>query len=239
MEKLRKEGRLLEAMDTATLILTYDKDYRVAADFVHRHWDKTMRQTEDRLSQLSDNESLEQAEERCEIYRMLDEVHDNLRDIRMPLYGPNQKWVWQPEVSYYTGHYDNERQKTLQLLLRKADEALRSFDAETAGEYYHRALTRYLLTDGEKRSNKRVMTEQCNTMIERYQKSDKIYDAIFAYDLCSLSLRLDSTQTGVSDIQQSVQRHVAELYLQAAEAAEQVGDTVEAYELRLSYEDWK
>ena len=144
METLRKDGRWLEAMDTATLILTYDRDYRVAVDFVHRYWDKTMRLTDERLQRLSDEESLAQAEERCEIYRVLDEVHENLRDVKMPLYGPNQKWVWQPEVAYYTGHYDTERQKTFRLLLKMADEALRSYDAEGAGVYYRLALKKYL-----------------------------------------------------------------------------------------------
>lgn len=239
MERLRKAGHLLEAMDTATLILTCDRDYRAAVDFVHQYWDKTMRLTDEQLQLLSDDESLEQAEQRCEIYRVLDEIHDNLRSVRMPLYGPNQKWVWQPEVGYYTGHYDNERQKTFRMLMHKAQEALAAFDAESAKLYYELALQKYLITDGERRSNKGEMLRQCNSMAVKYAKSQKIYDAIFAYDLCSISLAIEPEQESVTERQQQIQAHVAELYLQAAEEAQQAGDTLQAYELRLAHEEWK
>ena len=239
MEKLRKDGKWLEAMDTATWILTYDKDYRVAVDYVHRYWDKTMKLTDERLQRLSDEESLAQAEERCEIYRVLDEIHDNLRVVKMPLYGPNEKWVWQPEVGYYTGHYDNERQKTFRLLLRMADEALRCYDAEGAGVYYRLALKKYLITDGERRSNLGDMTGQCNAMMEKHRNSDKIYNSIFAYDLCSLSLELNADQADVLKKQKEIQMHVADLYLQESEAARLAGDTAQAYELRLSADEWR
>ena len=239
MEKLRKDGRWLEAMDTATLILTYDKDYRVAADFVHRYWDKTMSITNERLQRLSDDESLEQAEERCEIYRVLDEVHDNLRAIKMPLYGAGEKWVWQPEIAYYTGHYDTERQKTFVLLCKKADESLRSYDAEGALEYYRLALNKYLITDGERRSNRKDMLASCNKMIDKLCDSEKIYDAIFAYELCGVSLQIDPDQQDIVQRRGQIQKNVAAMYLQEAEAALQAGDSVQAHELMLSAEDWK
>lgn len=238
MERLRKDGLWLEAMDTATLILTYDRDYRTAVDFVHRYWDKTMTLTNDRLASLSDDSSLAQAAERCEIYRLLDEVHENLRQVKMPLYGPNQKWVWQPEVGYYSGHYDSERQKTFRLLLSLADQSLRSYDAEGAMAYYQLALSKYLITDGERSSNLSLMLSQCNSMIVKLRKSDKIYDAIFAYDLCSLSLQLDEDQPQILSLQTEIQQYVASLYLNAANTALLAGDSVQAKELRLSYEEW-
>ena len=238
MERLRKDGRWLEAMDTATLILTYDKDYRTAVDFVHRYWDKTMQLTDERLQRLSDDESLDQAEERCEIYRVLDEVHDNLRDIRMPLYGPNQKWVWQPEVGYYTGHYDSERQKTFRLLLRKADEALRSYDAEGAMEYYRLALNKYLITDGEKRSNRIDILNQCNGMIDRLCDSERIYDSIFAFELCNISLEINSDQPDIRQRQTLLQKNIAAIYQQLAVEALQAGDSIQAHEYQLSADDW-
>ena len=239
MERLRKDGRWLEAMDTATLILTYDKDYRTAVDFVHRYWDKTMQLTDERLQRLSDDESLTQAEERCEIYRVLDEVHDNLRDIRMPLYGPNQKWVWQPEVGYYTGHYDSERLKTFRLLLRKADEALRSYDAEAAMEYYRLALNKYLITDGEKRSNRKDILNQCNGMIDRLCDSERIYDSIFAFELCNMSLEINSDQPEIRQRQTLLQKNIASMYQQMAAEALQAGDSIQAHEYQLSADDWR
>lgn len=239
MERLRSAGRLLEAMDTATLILTYDRDYRAAVDFVYRNWDKTMQMTEKELSQLNDEQSLEQAQRRCDIYRVLDEVYDNLRQVRMPLYGPNQKWVWQPEIGYYTGHYDDERHKTFNLLLRKAEEAMKSFDAEGAAECYRLILNKYLIDDYERKSNMVAMLTQCNTTIDKYCDSDKIFHAIFCYDLCNLSIELDSNQPLIKERQVQIQHRISALYLEQAEAAMQAGDTIQANELRLSAQDWQ
>lgn len=104
-QRLQKEGLYLEAMDSATLALRIDEDNRNAKDFVYRNWDNLIRQTDSYLEQLSDMESLEHSAARCETYRLLEEIYNNLREVRMPLYGPNQSWVWQPEIAYYTGHY--------------------------------------------------------------------------------------------------------------------------------------
>lgn len=238
MERLRKDGQWLEAMDTATLILNFDQDNRSATDFVYRYWDKTMKLTDERLQRLSDEQNLEQAKERCEIYRVLDEIHDHLRQIKMPLYGPNQKWVWQPEIGYYTGHYDAERTKTYHLLLNYADKALKNYDVAEATLYYQTALDKYLLTDKERNGNKNNIVMQCNRLIEQYRNSTKIYNAIFAYDLCRLSLQLEPNQAEISSKQAEIQQHIASLYLKEAEAALQAGDSVQAYEMRLSYEEW-
>lgn len=239
MEKLRMQGRLLEAMDTATLILTYDKDYRLAVDYVYRNWDKTMQSTNRQLASLNDDTDLSQAQQRCEIYRVLDEVYDNLRQVRMPLYGPNQKWVWQPEIGYYTGHYDDERIKTFNLLLVKADEALKSFNAQQAADYYRLALNKYLLTPSERNSNKKQMLQQCNITIDKYCDSDKIYHAIFCHELCTISLELDADQPLIAEKQIQIQKRVAALYLEEAENALQTGDTIKANEYKLAADDWE
>lgn len=238
MERLRKDGHWLEAMDTATLVLTYDNTYRTAVDFVYRYWDKTMRITNERLQLLNDDEDLAQAQQRCEIYRVLDEVHYNLRQVKMPLYGPNERWVWQPEIGYYTGHYDAERIKTYRLLVQRAEQSLKDYDVAEATLYYQKALDEYLITDRERDGNKKDIIGQCNRMIEQHSNSSKIYNSIFAYDLCTLSLQINPEQPLIAEQQRQIQKHIAELYLQEAEAAILIGDSIQAQEMRLSYEEW-
>lgn len=239
MERLQRNGHWLEAVDTAAYILTLDGSNRQAADFMYRQWESTMQKTDRLLSSLTDEESLEQAEQRCEVYRLLDEIQTHLSEVRMPLYGPNRRWVWQPETSYYAGHYDAERAKTLRLLLRKADAALSSYDADAAREYYMLALSKYLVAAGERQSNLAAMLQNCNSRMSRYAASQRINDALFAWDLGNLSLALDPSQEEVRRQQTLLQRHIAELYLRQAQQSEAAGDTLQANEYRLSAEDWK
>lgn len=238
MERLQRADSYLEAMDSATLVLTIDEDNRTAKEFVYRHWDNMMEHTREQLTANSDLENLEQTARRCEIYRLLDEIYTHLYDVSLPLYGPDNRWVWQPEMAYYSGHYDEERNRTYHLLMRKVEEALRSYDSFTAQQYMQQALDKYLITEGERESNKKEMIRQCNENIARLGQSEQIHQAIFAYELIQLSLALDATQDNLHDQQTAVQKHIADLYLQKAAVAQAMGDTIQAEEYRLSAKDW-
>lgn len=239
MERLQRNGHWLEAMDTAVYVLTLDAGNRLAANFMYRNWDNMMQKTNRLLGTLTDEENIGQAEQRCEIYRLLDEIQLHISEVEMPLYGPNGRWVWQPEISYYAGHYDAERTRTLRLLLRKADEALRSYDADAAREYYMLALSKYLVAEGEQQSNLATMLEQCNSRIESYAASQRINDALFAWELSNLSLSLDPSQENIRQQQILMQQHIADLYLRQAQQAEAIGDTLQAKEFRFSADDWQ
>ena len=238
MEKLWRQGAYLEAMDTATLVLTYDDRNHAATEFVHRNWDNMQRRVDKELNALNDPDDLSEAAKRCEIYRLLDEIHGNLSVVRMPLEGHNQSWVWQPQVSYYSGHYDNERMKTYRLLLRYATRALQDRDTEAAGQYIETALYKYLLTAGEKRKCRKEVAAMCNEKLEKAQKSQEIHDAIYAYDLSALSLRMDSTQTELRQQQPRLQQRVSDMYRAEAQTALQAGDSIRADELMMSANDW-
>lgn len=239
MERLGRADQWLAAMDTATLVLTLDPQSRAATNFVYRNWDKMTRQMETQLRTLTDEYDLEQAEQRCELYRLLDNIYAHLLEIDLPLYGPNDSWVWQPEVGYYAGHYEAERRHTLQLLFERADQALASHDAEQAQQYYLLALSKYLLADTERQSNLETMLTQCNTRLNRCANSSHLSDALFAWDLSQLSLALDSSQTQVKALRPTLQAHIADLYNAQAEAMAQKGDSVQAHEYRLSALDWQ
>ena len=238
-QRLQKEGLYLEAMDSATLALRIDEDNRNAKDFVYRNWDNLIRQTDSYLGQFNDMESLEHAAARCETYRLLEEIYNNLREVRMPLYGPNQSWVWQPEIAYYTGHYDEERFRAFRLAVQKTEEALRSYDTFTAETYIGQALNQFLITDNERETNRKEIVERCRQVLSEMSQSQQIHQVIFAYDLCGLLLHLDSTQTDIEEEQTKIRQQIAALYTAQALAAEQAGDTIRAVELRLSAEDWQ
>lgn len=239
MEKLWKAGDYLEAMDTATLVLTLDGDNHAAKEFVHRNWDKMQQRAERDIERLNDPNDLDEAAARCEIYRLLDEIHGNLSVIKLPLVGYHQSWVWQPEVSYYSGHYDNERMKTYRLLMSFVRQSLADRDTESAGQFVNMAMDKYLLTEGERKKCRKDMVVLCTEELKKVDGSDKVYDAIYAYDLSVLSLKMDSTQSQIREQQPILQQHVSDLYLQEANLELSKGDSIRANELFLSAEEWK
>lgn len=239
MERLWRADQYLEAMDTAAYVLSLQPSNRTATDFIYYHWEKMDEDTHRRLQSLSDENDLSQAMERCEIYRLLDEIYTHLSDVPLPLHGTNDRWVWQPEVSYFTGHYDSERSRVVNLLLVKADAALLSHDVDTAREYYLLLLQKYLVTDGERSSNLQLLLQSCNERLRLYCSSSRLSDALFAWDLLNLSLTLEPRQEDIISLRPQLQQHIASLYLAQAQQSLLQGDTVQAHEFELYAEDWK
>ncbi len=239
MEQLYRNGSMLQAMDSAAYVLSVESDNFVAKTFMYQHWDKTMADVQERIGRLTDENNLEQARERLLIYKQLDEIHTYLRAVPMPLRGPNDRWVWQPELGYYTGMYDTERVKTYDLVLRLAEDALQSYEVELARSYYDYALKNLFVTDGERKSNLKTMVAHVNGRIATVEKSDKVYELIVAYYLTDLSLWLDESQVEKIVQKQAIQQQISDKYLQLASVWEAKGDTIAAQENRLLAEDWK
>jgi len=239
MERLWRADQYLEAMDTATYVLSLQPSNRAAADFIYYRWEKMDEDTHRRLQNLPDENDILQAMERCEIYRLLDEIYTHLSDVPLPLHGTNDRWVWQPEVSYFTGHYDSERSRVVNLLLVKADAALLSHDVDTAREYYLLLLQKYLVTEEERSSNMQLLLQKCNERLRLYCSSSRLSDALFAWDLLNLSLTLKPGQEEIISLRPELQQHIASLYLAQAQQSLLQGDTVQAHELELYAEDWK
>ncbi len=239
MERLWRADSYLESMDTATYILTLQPTNRIATDFIYHHWDDMQESVRKQLSVLQDEDDLEQAMERCEIYRLLDEINSHFMDIPLPLRDTKDRWVWQPEISYYTGHYDAARTKVVELLMVKADAALLSHDADAAKGYYTLLLDKYLISDGERESNRDVLLTKCNARLRLYAGSEKINDALFAWDLLQLSLTLAPQQEDLLLLKPQLQEHIANLYRKKAEQSFLQGDSIHAREYELYAEDWQ
>ncbi|MCQ2333769.1 MAG: hypothetical protein MJZ88_04050 [Paludibacteraceae bacterium] len=112
---LQAKGHQLEAMDSATLALSiYDK-CTMAKNFIYRNWEKTMRSAAAQLVKLSDLDDFYQAQQRLIIYRYLNEINTHMRYCELPLRGPNDRWVWMPEIQYWQGHLDDEMKRVNRL----------------------------------------------------------------------------------------------------------------------------
>jgi len=239
MTKAWMKGDYRGAMLIATDILQADEGNRTAIEFVHKNWDKMTRETDKELETLIDLEDLDQMETRCEIYRQLALIHDNMRSVSLPLRDSYNRWSWQPELIYYDGFYDSARGDVIRLLMKNAKVALMNYDAAEAGMLYQKAIDKYLITKGEKQSNQEKMIAMTNERIGWLEKSPKVYDLRFCYELCDMSLSLNANQPEIEGKKPLLVEAIATQYMQLAAKAESEGDNKRAYELYLNVLDWR
>ncbi len=219
------KGNHLAALDTATYILTIDADNAIAKNYVRNHWDETTKAMREAIDSLSDDNSLAHAKKRLEIFYHLDNIQNNIRCVPMPLYGPNQRWVWQPEISYYSGLYASERVRVFNLVLSLAEQALRDYNTEQAQEYYAYALEELLL-DTERSSNRVLLRDHVNKRLQELEQSNKLYELIMACSLADLSLWLDKEQPEIAEQRTMLQKQIEAMYLAEAEQQEAQADSV-------------
>ncbi len=238
-EKLWRADQYQEAMDSATRVLTIAPNNSAAKNFLHNHWDDLMRRTSATLEKNSDENDLRQSLVRLEIYRLMAEIADNLREVEMPLVGTD--WQWYPEMYYSQGDYDSERMHVYRLLMSQATDCLRSYDTEGAKECFLTAL-RYLLPGAEREGNRADIQAELIRTMARKKETSAIPEAIFAYELTNLSdalrgdtlARLDT----VERLRPVLRQHVADLYLIRAEELLAEGDSLQAADFRAFAEDW-
>ncbi|MBQ7191773.1 MAG: hypothetical protein IJS00_02765 [Paludibacteraceae bacterium] len=113
--KLQSKGQYLLALDSAAYALSVFPTSLAASTFLHEHWDETMAMAIRRLEKLNVEEDILQSRERERIYRRLVEINDWVSEVPLPLYGPNQKWAWQPDIQYWNGHWEKEKERLLRL----------------------------------------------------------------------------------------------------------------------------
>ena len=114
-QKLQHKQQYLEAMDSATLALVINPESHAAKEFIYHNWDRMVRWADRVLDTNPSQTDLEQSRRRLLVYRYLVEINDNLRDIDLPLHGTADKWVWQPEIQYWDGHFNEELQRVERL----------------------------------------------------------------------------------------------------------------------------
>ena len=238
-ERLWRQGEYQEAMDSATRALSVMPNNSAAKNFIHDHWDRFIKETNSALEKNADENDLRQSLVRLEIYRLVAEVADNVREIQMPIVGTN--WQWVPELYYSQGDYDSERMHVYRMLLTAADECMRSYDTEGAQKHLLIAL-RYLLPGNERESNRADLQAAIIRNMKLFQDAKTIPEAIFAYELTNLSdaLRAD-TATHLEQIEAQrpiLRQHVADLYQAKADEYLQQGDSARAADFRALAEDW-
>lgn len=113
--RLLRQKDYLQAMDSATLALSLWGDNQEAKLFIYRQWDKMSKQANQLITDNTETNDLDQSRVRLNTYRLLMEINDNLRNCHMPIHGSYDRWVWQPELQYWDGHYMEEKARVKQL----------------------------------------------------------------------------------------------------------------------------
>ena len=238
-EKLWKADQYQEAMDSATRVLVMMPNNTAAKNFLHNHWDDLIRHTNATLEKNADETDVQQSLVRLEIYRLMAEIADNLREVQMPLVGTD--WQWYPEMYYSQGDYDTERMHVYRLLMSQAADCMKSYATDGAKQLFLTAL-RYLLPGAEREGNRADIQAELIRTMTRLAETRAIPEAIFAYELTSLSdalrgdtlARLDT----VEKLRPVLRQHVADLYLARAEELLAEGDSAKAADFQALALDW-
>lgn len=242
MNKAQRDGDYLGALVYASAILKRDKNHRVSKDFVHDNYQRMDQQAKMRISEIAFSDDAAELEEVCEIYRKLSEINDNLSDVEMPLRGGNKitgEWVWQPEIQYYRGHYDQARTRVLELYKSIGKAAIKENHMEAAYTYYKKGLNTYLMSD-EYPSQLENVVNSCRAEAQEDAKSRKTDELVRSYNTYSLITRLDSTQD-VRNEMKMLKQLIADGYVRDAEKqlnSDLVTDWELAYELYQTSIDW-
>lgn len=117
--KLWNNHQYLHAMDSATLALFNNPQMQKAADFIYKHWDQTMRYASNRIEHNDKLHNINHVQIRLETYKLLVEIYDNIKYCHLPLHGVNDSWIWQPEIQYWDGHYQEEEARYHKMLHAK------------------------------------------------------------------------------------------------------------------------
>ncbi len=242
MLRLKQQKDYIGAMQYATLLLERNRKNSMALIFVHDNWDKMTLQAQQTIEAHAQDDDLDDAEARCGVYERLGVIEDNLKGVSMPLKGANNSWVWQPEMLYQEGQYNAERERLLRLYLKKAKEALKSYDVETVSLIYDRVLHSTTLLDSEKEGHRQNMVSETNRLIRQLLPDNSmrrnIHDMLLAWELCSLSQHLQPAQEEITQAQLTLQKEIEKRYLELSEEALQLGDSIKAHEYKASAEDW-
>ena len=237
-ERLWRAEQWQEAMDSATLALAIAPNNSAAKNFIHDHWEDMLRRTTTTLEKNADEASLEQSLVRLEVYRLLAEVADNLREVQMPIVGTD--WQWYPELYYNQGDYDSERMHVYRMLMDKANDCLLSYDTDGAREAFLMAL-RYLIPGSEREGNRADIQASLIRKMIQLGGTSRIPEAIYAYELTTLSDALCSDTVPldtVAAMRPRLQQHVADLYNAKADELQAAGDSARAAEFRALAGDW-
>ena len=127
--KLWKNGQYLEAMDSASLALSTYEASTSAKNFIRKHWNETLDYGKYLIEHNTNTKDLKETKTRMDTYRMLMEINDNLKTCRLPIQGPNNRWLWMPDIQYWDGYY-NEEAHLYRILKKKQEELEKALEKE-------------------------------------------------------------------------------------------------------------
>ena len=239
LARCRQQKDYLSGMYYATLLLSRNENNSNAKQYIHNNWDKMVQQWQTVIDSNNLQDDIDCTEQRCKAHKQMAAIEDNLRGVKMPLHGQNDKWVWQPEMLYVEGIYQSERRHLATLLRQQATLSIKNYDSETLGECYQRILDSDLLLEQEKAGNLDIILADCNKTIKAKSERQSLADLLFVSELCNLSLKLNANQSDIETIRSATRQKIYERYLVLAHEAQTLGDTIKAQELTSAAQEYK
>lgn len=166
--QLRHSKMPLMATMPAVELLNRNPNHAVALSFFRKDFEEAEQKIQEELELIAFANTLEEAQRRYELVKLLADAYEALALLELPLVGDG--WSWHPGIKYYAGSVSEAQTDLIQIAEDRAKEAANRNNPQEAYRCYNVALE-CLLDSGEIASNR----QHYATMLKR--RGDEVYGA--------------------------------------------------------------
>ena len=151
LTQLRHGKMPLKATMPAVELLKRNPQHTMALNFLRKDFEKAEQKVQNELEQIAFANTLEEAQRRYQLVRLLADAYEALESLNLPLEG--EGWSWHPGIKYYAGSVTEAQTDLIKIAEHQAGVATNHNDPKEAYRCYQVALE--CLTDsGEVHSNR-------------------------------------------------------------------------------------
>lgn len=149
--QLRYGKTPMKATMPAVELIKRNPKHKLAINFLRKDFEKAEQAIQDELEQIAFANTLEEAQRRYELVKLLAQAYDALTTLELPLEG--EGWSWHPGIKYYAGNLSEAQTDLIKIAEENGLVAANRNEPQEAYRCYATALN--CLTDsGEIRSNR-------------------------------------------------------------------------------------
>ena len=173
-----------------------------------------MKNTNDKLNVIGTQPTKsEQAEQMYSIYNQLVAIYANLKQIKLPLQAPKNKWSWTTEMIDYSSQKEAARNFAYNLLMKEGRDYVKAFDVVNAENRLMNAINNYTPDAEQQKSIRRIVAGELCEAAATLMKSQNIDQVINANSFYKSALRFSSDyQLATTGVKESAQ-YISTLYV--------------------------
>ncbi|MFO8021508.1 MAG: hypothetical protein R6U65_03500 [Perlabentimonas sp.] len=218
------EGKELESLIPATEALIVDPEFFQGKGFINDRFDITINKANERLIQIGEPQTSEQAEEVYYIYDNFVKIYDNVAKMKLPVEHHRGRWTWTTKVKDYTQQKEESRLLAFDLLMKEAREHVASHEISNAEGKFLNAINNYVIDNEKKDSLKLAVATELTDFADKFKDSEIIEEAELSYKTYQSAIKFVPTFEAALEGIKNTALHISNLYNNKGVALEDKGD---------------